>query len=803
MSLAPPPTPPTPRAAPRLAFRSIRARLIVAFGTLLALGALNTAVFYWGAQQRERVFEELHGAIRRHHIVTEVTNQLADQKKFVDLTAGAFDVPEPPSAEEQQRFAREVDAVPARLAELEALAKPAWRDLVAEMRRRAEELAQEWKTFYASQGVDPSGAVLASVRAEPLAQQLLQSDLPAAGEREQQQLARASAAFIQTDQTTSRVAWLLFLFSALMGGLLALIILREILQGVAALKRGVERIGAGDLEHRIPIQSRDELGEVAYNFNQMAERLRQRTLEVEEARKAAEAANETKSQFLANMSHELRTPLNAIIGYSEMLIEEAEDAEQEDFIPDLEKIRSAGKHLLGLINDILDLSKVEAGKMELYLERLSVEQVLQEVASTVRPLVEKNGNRLELRAGGALGQMRADQTKVRQILLNLLSNASKFTEQGTIALSAERERDAQGAEWVLFQVRDTGIGMTSEQLARLFQPFTQADASTTRRYGGTGLGLTISKHFVEMMGGEISVESEPGRGTTFTMRLPAEVPDPKEAQRTLAPAVPIATAVPAAQTDSAHTVLVVDDEQSAREMIRRMLAKEGFRVLQAASGEEALRCAREQRPDVITLDVMMPGTDGWAVLGALKADPALRDIPVVMVTVVDDKKLGYALGAADNLTKPVDRERLAEVLRRHLDHPGVGQVLVVEDDASTREMLRRTLEREGWAVLEAENGRVALERVEKHHPSVVLLDLMMPEVDGFEFLEALRDREEGRHIPVVVLTAKDVDEEDRRRLRGRVEKVLQKGAYRREDLLAEIHHLHSPTFRASASTRSG
>ncbi len=800
-------TPPT-RAEP-INLRSIRTRLILAFGTLLALGALNIGVYYWGAQQRERVFEELHGAINRHTLVAEATNRLADQKRFVDLTVGAFDALAPPGEEEQQRFAQEVDAIPTELARLETLADGGWRDTVAVLRGRAEELASEWKTFYASLGVDLSAAVLASVRAEPLAQQLLQSDLPAAAEREQEQLARSSAAFIQTDQTTSRVAWVLFLFSALVGGLLAVLILREILEGVAALKRGAERVGAGDLEHRIEIRSRDELGEVAQSFNQMAERLRQRSEELqqtndqlqhevaerieaqealEEAKEAAETANQTKSQFLANMSHELRTPLNAIIGYSEMLLEEAEDAGHEELTPDVEKIRTAGKHLLGLINDILDLSKVEAGKMELYLESFDVGAMLIDVVSTIQPLVEKNGNQLRLRTSDSMGPIHADQTKLRQILLNLLSNASKFTEQGTVTLSAEREADAHGNQWILFRVSDTGIGMTAEQMAKLFQPFTQADASTTRRYGGTGLGLTISKHFAEMMGGDISVESEPGIGTTFTGRLPTRVTEVKRERR--APHAPLAPAASLSSHESQATVLVVDDEPDAREMIGRMLAREGFRVLRVSNGEDALRVAREEYPDVITLDVMMPGMDGWAVLGALKADPQLAEIPVVMLSILEEKSLGYALGAADYLTKPVERERLVSVLRRQLgDTAQSGPVLVVEDDPATREMVRRVLEREGREVVEAENGRVGLERVAERQPSLIVLDLMMPEVDGFAFINELREREGGCDIPIVVLTAKELTELERQRLHGCVERVLQKGAHPREALVAEVRRL--------------
>ncbi|HTS30328.1 MAG TPA: response regulator [Bryobacteraceae bacterium] len=795
---------------------TIRRRLILSYFAILVLLGLNLVIYFWSDLRRKSTFEQLRRAITRQVLISSIHQELNDFQKQVSLLsydmadsvfsgdavtkerlAGGGGV----SAEERARIDAHLNDI---VGQIEQMRSQTDADGIARIDTFAaavRDLSTSWRIFYDNFGRNQTKAITeAVVHAEPLSQRVMTQLLPQLQQDQRDRVESASANFYDAARFTDRVTVLIFIGSGFLAGLLAILVSRHLTRGLNTLKAGAQSLGAGNLDFCIHLTARDELGELASAFNDMAGRVRaaqteltganaeleQRHQELQVLMEAAEAANQAKSQFLANMSHELRTPMNAIIGYSEMLTEEAQDLGQESFIPDLQKINSAGKHLLALINDILDLSKIEAGKMDLYLEDFSVRDMVRDVATTMQPLIDKNSNQMVIDIGPDVATMRADLTKVRQGLFNLLSNASKFTKSGNIELKV-RSEEGTSRPWVAFEVRDSGIGMTPEQTGKVFEAFTQADASTTRKYGGTGLGLTITRKFCELMGGNISVASEIGHGTTFTIRLPVEVRDPKAAEQAAPPVE--ATACPAsAKTPTEGCVLIIDDDQTVREMMQSFLGKEGYQVECATGGEEGLRRAKELRPDVITLDVAMPRMDGWSVLSALKADPDLHDIPVIMLTMVDNKSMGYALGAAEYMMKPINRDRLIAVIRKYGSPPSQHPVLVVEDDPDTRYILKNTLEKDGWTVQTAANGRIALELATGRMPGLVLLDLMMPEMDGFTFIDELRRVPAGRRIPVIVLTAKDLTAEDRRRLNGYVERVVSKGT-NTESLLGEVREL--------------
>ncbi len=605
--------------------------------------------------------------------------------------------------------------------------------------------------------------------------------------------ARTRNEMVATTDRTTRVALMTVTLAVALGALVTWLVLRSILVPLTRVVVAMNGITAGELDTPIPPAGPDEIGTMASTLQlfrlSIVERgrlahegdlqrqlLERRQIELEAAMTQAEAANLAKSSFLANMSHELRTPLNAIIGYSEILQEMAEDDALDDYQRDLAKIQSAGRHLLNLISDILDLSKIEAGKMDLYLEDIDLTALVEEIQAIVKPLVAKNGNTLQVVCPPQIGRLHSDRTKLKQNLLNLLSNATKFTSAGALTLTLERDA-AQADAPVTFTVQDTGIGMTPEQLDKLFAPFAQADASTTKRYGGTGLGLAITRHFCELLGGTIRVDSSAGVGSTFTMVLPSRRPG-------LATPPPQAAAG-TPESGKAPLVMVVDDDPASRELMAITLRKEGWRVVEADGGEVALERARTLRPAAITLDIMMPRMDGWSVLTALKSDPELAAIPVIVVTMSADRGFALSLGASDFMTKPVDRWRLGTVLNHLLD--AAATILIVDDDPQSRELVARQMGPLNIEAFEAHDGRQAIAWLASHEPpSLILLDLMMPEMDGFMLLEHLRQHPTWQHIPVVVVTAQDLSAQERDWLGEHARAVIAKGSGSTRDLVSEV-----------------
>jgi signal transduction histidine kinase/DNA-binding response OmpR family regulator len=493
-----------------------------------------------------------------------------------------------------------------------------------------------------------------------------------------------------------------------------------------------------------------------------------------------QSANAAKSDFLASMSHELRTPLNAIIGFSELMRMEPPDRDRVAVPTEwVDHVANAGQHLLDLINDVLDLAKVEAGRLDLDLARFDLDAAAVEWVGGVRPLADRKGVRLSI--DGGAGTVAADRGRLRQVVYNLLSNAIKFTPpDGEVRL--ELRRDAAG---VSLGVVDTGIGIAPEDHDAVFEEFRQVGRHTDRQ-PGTGLGLALTRRLVEAHGGAVEVESTLGAGSRFTVRLPgAAAPEPEPAPR-LEPAAGVAS-------PNEREILVIEDDPGAVRLLRETLAPAGWHVRAAGDGEAGLAAARERRPDAILLDVMLPGIDGWDVLRTLKADSALRDVPVLMLTVVDERDVGLALGAADYLVKPVERAELLERLARFTFTTKVRErevrVLVVDDDPSAVELLSDGLEQEGFLVARAHGGREALDLARATPPDVVVCDLVMPDVDGFALVRALKADPRTRDAPILVVTGHDISAADKARLNGDILGIVDKGSELTDGLRRWLAHI--------------
>jgi signal transduction histidine kinase/DNA-binding response OmpR family regulator len=635
--------------------------------------------------------------------------------------------------------------------------------------------------------------------------------------REGRRIIGAARVGLSFETVNAHMAALLKLWGALTVAFLALsavaiyVISRRITGPIIRLTEQTKRIAAGFLDQVIPVESRDEIGHLAADFNEMAqalkmnigekerlleelrelnrtleERIQQRTAEIEAINEQLQKATRHKSEFLANMSHELRTPLNAIIGFSEVLLDRMVgdiNAKQEEYLQD---VISSGRHLLSLINDILDLSKVEAGRMELEQNAFDLPMLLEDILKLVRERATRHGIQLSLDVDDRLGEFTADERRIKEVLLNLLSNAIKFTpDGGKICLTARLD-----GGFVVISVTDTGIGIAPEDQELIFEEFRQAAGEKTRKTEGTGLGLTLAKKFVELHGGSIWVKSELGRGSTFAFKLPIVASTEKKPD--------MAAITPVTERDG-QLVLVIEDDRRSANLLSILLQETGFRVAIAQDGEEGLRKARTLRPASIMLDILLPKVDGWEFLARLKADPAIRDIPVIIVSVVDQPGKGFALGAADYLIKPVSREKLTAAIRSVRIPPEVSgsaaKVLAIDDDAMTLELIRATLEAEGYKVLRAAGGQEGIAVAKAELPALIILDLLMPDIDGFGVVDQLRDHSPTREIPIVILTNMNLTPGEKEQLNGRISYMARKGDFNRATFVDLVNRLLTKRWR--------
>jgi signal transduction histidine kinase/DNA-binding response OmpR family regulator len=612
-------------------------------------------------------------------------------------------------------------------------------------------------------------------------------------------------------QDTIRIIVIASICGLLLAIALGVLISRSIANPMRHIQAAMGDIISGDLERVVPVQGGGELQLLARTFNQMSAQLllsRQqlqswnqnlertvadRTAQLEQiaaqakaAREVAEQANRMKSQFLANMSHELRTPLNSIINFTRILLVGTRGPVTDGQADYLTRVRHSGEHLLGLINDILDLSKIEAGRMELFKETLAIGEVIHSVHSTALGLTKDKPIKLHYELAPDLPPIEADRTRVRQILLNLLSNAAKFTEEGQIIMRVER-----AGEQLLLSVSDTGIGIPADQLTTIFEEFRQVESDSDRAYGGTGLGLAISRRFVELHGGKIWAESTLGAGSTFFFSLPLNA----AAQ----PAAPLLVAPESALEQDGPTILVVDDDDAAVEIIGTYLRPDGYRVVSVTDSRQALAQARLLAPAAIILDVFMPHKDGWEVLTELKADAELAEVPVVLYTIADEQRLGYHLGASAYLLKPIDEQHLRQTLSQLVGPSAT--IVAIDDDPDALEITAQQLSQLGsHRVVRASNGIDGLARVRETQPDVIILDLMMPELDGFAVLDQLKADPQTAAIPVVVLTARELSAQEHSWLRGQVSALLAKGETSTEQLLHKLSEVVATVTTSAVTT---